>query len=1167
MKHKILLVLFLSFMTCFTVSAQKVTMQFRQVKLAKVFDAITQQTGLTVAYSRPTVNPDRIVTIEAKDEELSNVLNKLFTGTNVAFEIGEKKIYLKEKAALDATQPKKNLKTISGIIVDEKGESVIGASVVVKGTSIGTITDVDGHYSLSNVPSNSIVSISYIGYKSLELKANDKALARITLKEDNEMLDEVVVVGYGTIKKANLSGAVGQISSKEIEHRISGNTGQTLQGLIPNLNVSFSDGAINKKASFDVRGVGSINGGSPLVLIDGVEGDLNYVNPKDIASVSVLKDASSAAIYGARAAFGVVLISTKDPEKGAVQVNYSNHFGWSNPTISTDNFITDGLEWARLSDKLSLMENTSTYLGYTEEDYAYMEARKKDPSLPAVLIKTVDGVERYVHYGNTDWWGYIFRKNQPSMEHNINLSGGTDKMRFYLSGRYYSREGIYRINPDKFKSYTLRSKVDFQILSNLRLSNTTNIFISDYDYPATNTRSVDGNNNSENWRKYTYHASPLFLPHNPDGTIMINSAYAPGRDIADGTFADLIYGKSRGTDSEYDVMNTVSLQFNPIKGLDLNADYSFRKEGPFSRQLIVATPHTNQPGGEGLTLYKTNSEMYKERHWHSMYQAINAYATYSHTFNDRHNLKAMLGFNQEWKHWERTTAKRSGPISEDLGSFSLATGDNIELLGAKEEWAIRAAFYRLNYDYKGKYLVEFNGRFDLSSKFPHDNRLGIFPSGSLAWRVSEENFFKGLRSTITNFKLRASYGTLGNQNVGPYDYITKMKAKQGGYIVNGSYLNYLNTPDAISTNFTWEKSETFNLGFDLSFFDGHLSTSFDWYQRNTRDMLTQGKELPAVFGTSEPEENAADLRTRGFELSVNWHDKFILANRPFEYRIGASLADNRTVITKFDNPSGLIDEFYVGKELGEIWGYTIDGFFQSDDEYLSHADQLKVNYTIRNKYFINHPVAGDLKFKDLNDDDEISPGKKTLEDHGDLRIIGNSSPRYTLGLNLNMTYAGFDLSAFFQGVMKQDWWPGKENSYFWGPYVRPYENFFPKSIESMSWTPDNQDAYFPRLAADASNQGSAYEGGQLSVHSDKYLQNAAYVRLKNITIGYTLPAQVCRKIKFLKSVRFYVSGENILTFSPLYKHNPDHTVDPEQLGDGNSYPFSKTFAFGFDIKF
>nr|WP_229126904.1 TonB-dependent receptor [Bacteroides sp. 1001136B_160425_E2] len=1159
---RLLLFVSLSFVAVI-LNGQTVSKTFKNEALKTVLKEVEKQTGLSVIYKTDEVNENKKITATFKNASINTVLDKILD-EGLTYKLQNKMIVISKKE-----QPLKQSvkKVVTGVVVDAAGEPVIGAAVMLKGTTIGTITDMTGNYTIE-VPAEGVLVISYVGYKTLDIRVNDiRALSKITLHEDSEMIDEVVVVGYGTTKRANLSGAVGQISSKEIEHRISGNTGQTLQGLIPNLNVSFSDGAINKKASFDIRGVGSINGGSPLILIDGVEGDLNYINPKDIASVSVLKDASSAAIYGARAAFGVVLISTKNPEKGAVQVNYSNHFGWSNPTINTDNFITDGLEWARLSDKLSLLSNTSTYLGYSEEDYAYMEARKKDPSLPSVLVKTVNGVERFVHYGNTDWWSYIFRKNQPSMEHNINLSGGTDKMRFYLSGRYYSRDGIYRINPDKLKSYTLRSKVDFQILSNLRLSNATNLFISDYNYPATNTRSLDGNNNSENWRKYTYHASPLFLPYNPDGSIMINSAYAPGRDIADGTFADLIYGKSKGTDSEYDVMNTVSLQFTPIKGLELNADYSFRKEGPFSRQLIVSTPHTNQPNGEGITLYKTNTELYKERHWHSMYQAINAYATYSHSFKARHNLKAMLGFNQEWKHWERTTAKRSSPLSEDLGSFGLATGENIDLLGAQEEWAIRAAFYRLNYDYKGKYLVEFNGRFDLSSKFPHDKRLGIFPSGSVAWRVSEENFFKGLRSTVSNFKLRASYGTLGNQNVGPYDYIAKMKAKLGGYIVNGSYLNYLNTPGAISTNFTWESSETFNLGVDLSFFDGRLSTSFDWYQRNTRDMLTKGKELPAVFGTSEPEENAADLRTRGFELSVNWRDKFMLASRPFEYGISASLADNRTVITKFDNPSGLIDEFYVGKELGEIWGYTIEGFFQTDDEYLTHADQLKVNSSIRNKYLINHPIAGDLKFKDLNEDDEISPGKKTLDDHGDLRIIGNSSPRYTLGLNLNMTYAGFDFSTFFQGVMKQDWWPGKENSYFWGPYVRPYENFYPKSIESMSWTQENPNAYFPRLAADASNQGNAYEGAQLSVYSDKYLQNAAYVRLKNITIGYTLPTQICRKIKFLKSVRMYVSGENILTFSPLYKHNPDRTVDPEQLGDGNSYPFSKTFAFGFDIKF
>ena len=505
----------------------QITVTVENTPLRAALKKIEQVSNYKFFYNEKLAGLDQPVSFNVSNATIEQTLQKMLAGKELTYRMEKDNVVvLLQKEAVN-----QKTKTITGTIVDQSGEPVIGASIVVKGTSNGTITDIDGNYTLANVPENSTINISYIGYQPLTYPASSKELTKVTLKEDSEMLDEVVVVGYGTTKKANLSGAVDQISSKEIEHRVSGNAGQVLQGMIPNLNVSFSDGSINSKATFDVRGVGSINGGKPLVLIDGVEGDMNYINPKDIESISVLKDASSAAIYGARAAFGVVLITTKNPNAGKIQVNYSNHFGWSNPTINTDNFITDGLEWARLSDKLSLLENTSTYLGYTEEDYAYMEARKKDPSLPSALIKTVDGVERYVHYGNTDWWDYIFQNNQPSMEHNLNISGGSEKVRFYLSGRFYSREGIYRINPDKLKSYTLRSKIDFQLTSSIKITNSTNIYFSDYDYPATNNRNVGGSDNSEDWRKYTFHASPVFLPRNPDGTILINGAYTPGRDI------------------------------------------------------------------------------------------------------------------------------------------------------------------------------------------------------------------------------------------------------------------------------------------------------------------------------------------------------------------------------------------------------------------------------------------------------------------------------------------------------------------------------------------------------------------------------------------------------------------------------------------------------------
>lgn len=1165
MKTKILLTFVILGSMTMMLSAQKMTIDLQKVKLEKVLAEVTAQTGYVFAYSRPSVNPDKIVSIRSKDEDIQTFLSKLFQGENLTYEIKDNRVLIKAKNESGETQKPVEKKTIKGLVVDESGVPIIGATITLKGSNTGTITDFDGLFSL-DAPLNAILNISYVGYQALQLAATDKNVARIVLKENTQAIDEVVVVGYGSTKKINLSGAIDQVSSKQIEHRVSGNSGQLLQGLIPNLNVTFSDGGINQKASFDIRGIGSINGGKPLILIDGVEGDMNYINPKDIESISVLKDASSAAIYGARASFGVVLVTTKNPDKGKTQINYSNHFGWSNPTINTNNFITDGLEWARLSDKLSLLENTSTYLGYTEEDYAYMEARKKDPSLPDVLIKNINGVDRYMHYGNTDWWKYIFQNNQPSMEHNLNASGGSENVKYYLSGRYYSREGIYRINPDKLNSYTLRSKVDVQILKNLSLTNSTNIYISDYNYPATNTRKVDGSDNSEDWRKYTFHASPVFLPTNPDGSIIMNGPYSPGRDIADGTFGDLTYGKSKGKDQEFDVSNTVAIKFSPLKGLDFNADYSFRKGVPTSQLLRVSTPHTNQPNGEGVSLYKPNTELYKEMHWRTMYQSLNAFTTYSKSFNKKHEIKAMIGFNQEWRRWERSVARRNSPISEELGSFNLANGENVQVQGNADEWAIRAGFGRINYDFMGRYLFEVNGRFDLSSKFPKDKRLGAFPSASFAWRLSEEKFFDFAKDYVSNLKFRTSYGTLGNQNVGPYDYIAKMKVQQGDYLFGNQYNSYLTTPSAISSNFTWEKSETLNFGVDFALLNNRFTTSFDLYQRNTSNMLTQGKKLPSVFGAAEPLENAADLRTNGFELSIKWQDQFNLAGKPFQYNIGFTLADSYSYITKFDNPDGQIDQYYKGKRLGEVWGYSIEGFFLTDDEYLSHADQTRVNERIKNNYIIGHPVAGDLKFRDANGDNVISPGAMTLNDHGDLKIIGNTNPRYSTSFNLGFSHRGFDFSAFFQGILKRDWWPGADNGFFWGPFTRQYQNFYPKSIEANSWTPENRNAYFPRLAVYAANGSRDYEGAQLRVHSDKYLQNAAFIRLKDVTIGYSLPQNLIKKITF-RGVRVYVSGQNLLTFSPIYKHNSDRTVDPEQLGDGNAYPFSKTFAFGIDLKF
>ncbi|KJD31128.1 hypothetical protein PK35_16270 [Tamlana nanhaiensis] len=1074
-------------------------------------------------------------------------------------------ILVKKKEKISTIATVNQSFTISGTVIDAAGMPLPGANVIEKGTTNGAQTDFDGNFSLELNDKNAILVISYVGYKTQEVSVNGKTTLIITMQEDAASLDEVMVVGYGTVKKENLTGAVESIRAKDFENNLGPNTSQLLQGVAPNLNVTLDSGGIDEEANISIRGIGSLNGGNPLILVDGVEGNLNRINPRDIESISVLKDAASASIYGARAAFGVILITTKSAKEGNVKVNYNTNLGWSSPTIRTDNFITDGLEWTRLSDKLSLLENSSTYLGYTEEDYAYLEARKQDPTLPSVLIKTVDGVERYIHYGNTDWWKTLFNDSQASQEHNLSLTGGTDKINAYLSGRYYTRDGIYKKHKDVLDNYSLRAKIKAKPYSWLEVENATNVFNKDYSQPATNARNVSGSSNSEDWRKYTYHAAPLYLPTNPDGSFIIKGAYTPNRDIADGTFADLLNGKSRAYEKDFEVFNTSRFVIKPINGLEIKGDYSFRRRNQQENVRIIATPHTNQPNGEGISLYKPNTEIYKELTRDYLYQAINAYADYSFNPLENHTMSALLGFNQEWNSFKRNIASRNGNLSENLNSFNLATGDNIFLTSLEEEWAIRAAFYRVKYNINDKYLIEFNGRFDSSSRFPKNDRLGIFTSTSVAWRVSNESFWEKIQPYIGSFKLRASYGSLGNQNVGPYDYISTMSVNQSNYISNGSLTNYLTTPASVSSNFTWESSSTLDFGFDLSTFNSRFSTTFDWYQRDISDMLTQGKQLPSVFGAEEPLENAADLRTKGFELSINWRDEFKIADKPFGYNVGFILGDSRTHITKFDNPNGDIQQYYVGQELGEVWGYTVEGFFQTDDEYLNHADQTLVNQRIQNNYLINHPVAGDIRFADLDGDGEITPGDRTLADHGDLKRIGNTNPRYNYGITLGANFGGFDLNVFAQGIMQRDWNPGTDNGFFWGAFSRQYQNFYPKSIESMSWSLENPNAYYPRLAVYA-DRGGPYEGGQLGVNSDKYLQNAAYLRIKNITLGYTLPEKWVKAIH-VDNLRVYATGMNLFTFSPLYKNNPDRTIDPEQLGNGNDYPFTKTMAVGLDVKF
>lgn len=1066
-----------------------------------------------------------------------------------------------------------NGKTVKGIVKDALGP-IAGANVVIKGSAVGVITDTEGNFVLENVPNNAVLRISFMGYVPQEVNVGNQSSLNINLAEDNQVLDEVVVVGYGTQKKVNLTGSVMQVTSKEMENRPVSKVTQMLQGVMPNVNISFSTAQPGAGGSIQVRGQGSVNGGEPLVLIDGVPGDINRINPNDVESVSVLKDAAASAIYGARGAFGVVLVTTKNAKSGKINVSYNGFFATSKPTVKTD-FITCGYESVMLNDEAFRRTTGNTYTRYSEEDYAELEARRYDkvenPERPWVVVKNVNGKDIYNYYGNWDWWDFLYKDNQASQSHNISLSGGDDKLNFLLSGNYYTQDGIMRVNTDKFSSFTFHSKINAQIFPFLKIYNNTQYYDQTYRYTGK-----EGGANA-NFANTTVHALPCYAPINPDGTFTYNTL-KNNYSIGDGMSAMLLDGKNGGSKGIREFKTTFGGVLDLGKYLQLNADYTYQfyMADDWYRSAVVQ--YSIEPGIlQDIPNY--NIDQYKKTNWFDPMHVFNAYLNYSQTFG-KHSVGATAGINYETKKHSRLYASRKNLISESLNDLNLGTGD-MEVGGGQYQYVLFGAFFRANYNYDERYLVEFNGRYDGTSRYKKGYRYGFFPSASAAWRISEEAFFDNWKEQINNLKIRLSYGTLGNQLMGSsstsanyYPYISIMNMNLSNWLINGQKTQNVSAPSPIIDNLTWEKATTTNIGIDLSFLRSRLNFSGDFYIRNTTDMLIPGETLPGVFGATSPKQNAGDMRTKGYELNISWNDQFELAGKPFRYGISFGLGDATSEITKFatestmsnsnyDPKNAKVTDYYVGKKLGEIWGYRIDGFFKSDEEAANwKIDQTQVNSQIKKSPGEwGHLRAGDLKFKDLNNDNKITPGLGTLKDPGDMEVIGNTEPRYNYNFNLSASWNGFDVSALFQGIGRRNWYPASNADKFWGPFSRPYYSFVPEDFTSKLWSEDNPDSYFPVLRG----YTALNSGGCLNTPNDKYIQNIGYLRLKNLVIGYTFP-KVWTQKAYIQNLRIYISGENLITWTPF---ETDY-IDPEQPiadSNGRSYPLSKTFSVGLDITF
>lgn len=1029
------------------------------------------------------------------------------------------------KSITQQTQP---VGLIKGSITSDSGEPLIGVTVKVAGGQ-GAVTDIDGNFSVNAAP-GTMLTFSYTGFKTQTAKAQNGM--RVVLESDVSNLNEVVVVGYGTQKKANLTGAVASVNGAVLENRPISNIGQGLQGVVPNLNVTMGrGGAPGASASFNVRGTTSLNGGEPLVLVDNVQMDPNLVNPDDIESISVLKDAASAAIYGARAAYGVILITTKKGKlnsRPTVQFSASGY--WQKPAVEMHN--VNSLDYLRMID-IAYQNSGGSGHYFNSLVYSYAEKYANGTYDQPVFYDKAYSATKYGYCGNTDWWNELY-KTSFSQIYNASISGGSEKTSYYVSLGANNQGGILKATDEKYNKYNANINVTSEVTPWMEVS-------AKIAHTYTTEMHPTGGTTAMNSTPYSG-LSPYSGMMKSDLSPLMPVKHPDGHYAGQGNFTNPVAIQAQGGNAQFrqnDLWMTGAVKLTPIKGLVVNADYTWNFYGLSSTQHVRNFyDYTAVPGTENYYPW-TNPNSVTKANNDDYYSSFNAFAEYSLALAENsHNFKFMVGYNQEKKRTQYYYAGRKDLINPDNPAINQATGD-MAINGNMGQWAVNGTFARINYDYQGRYLLELNGRYDGSSKFKKGYRYQFFPSVSLAWRVSEEKFFEGMKTWWDNLKLRGSYGSLGNQVVsGNFPYLATygINSKYGA-LLGGKLPVAITAPGLVSASFTWETVNQIDLGFDASFLRNRLNVSFDWYRRNTKDMLVDGEALPAVLGADVPRMNAADLKTLGWELSLEWNDRL-----PFglSYHVKGVLSDYQSTITKFNNPTGLINKYYVGRKLNEIWGYVSNGLFQSDEEAAAHANQ---SYLYGGKW-----GAGDVRYEDLNGDNKINDGDNTLGKPGDRKVIGNSTPRFAYGITAGCEYKGFDFEMFWQGIGKRDWFPGSGSAAYWG-FTNEWQTPLTTSLDY--WTTENRNAFFPKLG---------WNNGGNRVASTRYLQSASYCRLKSITLGYTIPKAILDKVG-VSRLRVYITGENLFTFTPLIK-----AFDPETLNN-LTYPINKKLAVGLNLTF
>lgn len=1030
--------------------------------------------------------------------------------------------------------------TIKGVVRDAQKEPLAGVSIRVKGTTAGTTTTPTGDYTLQNVSRNATLVFTYIGMKKQEVPVSGRTTIDVILEDDAQVAQEVVVVGYGTQKKVNLTGAVSSIDSKSLAARPVQNVGQALQGMIPGLNLSVgnSGGALNSSLALNIRGTGTIGTGSnssPLVLIDGSEGDMNSLSANDIESISVLKDASASSIYGSRAAFGVILIKTKNGREGRARVAYTGNVRFATATQVPE--MMDSEQFAKYFNAAGTNAGNGTV--FTDEIMKRIVAYKQG-TISEELRSGTSWNERdrawnlYTDsWANTDWFAEMYRKNAPSQEHNLSISGGSGKTNYYVSGALLDQQGLIRYGHDAFKRYNLTAKLSTDITPWLTVSYTNRWSREEYSRPSYMT-GLFFHNIARRW------------PTNPVRDV--HGYLIPGNET--------IQMQDGGVDrNQRDRVNQqLTLEARPLPGLLLRAENNYNTTYNFNHWDVLAIYSHDKDGLARLTSREGGDDgqtSVGESTWRNNYFNGRYYAEYSRLFAEKHDVKLIAGLDLEVNNYHDLGGTKKDLISNLIPTVNTATNDKPSLYSGYNHWATMGSFARLNYAYDERYLLEVSLRSNGSSRFIGNKRWATFPSFSAGWNIANEQFFSPLKKTFSMLKLRGSWGTLGNTEVQalyPWFLAQPVGTANSAWLIGGERLNTSNAPGIVSSALTWERIESWNVGLDFAALNNRLQGTLEYFNRTTRDMVGPPSPLPFTLGTGQPSENNATLVSKGWEAELKWRDYVGKVN----YGLRFILSDDIQTVTQYYNPTGSLSTWYAGRRMGEIWGYTTAGIAKTNDEMNEH---LKTN---RPSWGDNWQ-AGDIMYKDLDGSETVNGGANTLSDHGDLRRLGYNAPRFKVGFNADLTWQGLDFSFFLQGVGRRDWF---DNS----PYSVGATSH--GQWQSVGFK-EHWDFFRPEGDPNGANLNARYprplfeKGAKNMQTQSRYVVNAAYLRIKNIQLGYTLPASLTKKIG-VSRLRVYTSADNLVTFTKLPK-----IFDPEATGGdwgpGKIYPLQRVISCGLNV--